>query len=144
MSEQLTEPGLTPEVLQKRVRDTEILISYVLRIGVLLSLVIVVAGLILSFTHHPTYFHSSKELVRLTTVDSGEFPDTIGGVWDGLKEVHGQAIIMVGLILLILTPVVRVAVSILAFVYEHDSKFVIFTTLVLALLILAFFLGAAG
>ena len=50
---------------------------------------------------------------------------------------------MVGLMLLIATPVARVAVSILGFVYEHDRRYVIITSIVLALLILSFVLGKA-
>ena len=48
---------------------------------------------------------------------------------------------MAGLLLLIATPVTRVAVSIFAFVYEKDRVFVIITIIVLSLLLLSFFLG---
>ena len=48
-----------------------------------------------------------------------------------------------GLLLLIATPVLRVAVSIFAFVYEKDKVFVIITSIVLGLLLLSFILGKA-
>jgi uncharacterized membrane protein len=48
---------------------------------------------------------------------------------------------MAGLLLLLATPVLRVAVSILAFIYEKDGIFVMITSIVLALLLLSFVLG---
>jgi len=42
---------------------------------------------------------------------------------------------------LIATPVMRVAVSILVFVYENDRIFILITCVVLALLLLSFLLG---
>ena len=50
---------------------------------------------------------------------------------------------MRGLLLLIATPVVRVAVSILGFVYERDWRYILITSIVLGLLILSFALGRA-
>ena len=49
-----------------------------------------------------------------------------------------------GLLLLILTPVVRVAVSILAFRAQRDRTYVLITSAVLVLLLLSFVLGRAG
>ena len=51
---------------------------------------------------------------------------------------------MAGLILLIATPVARVAVSVLVFVVERDGAFVLITLFVLILLLLSFLLGKAG
>ena len=50
----------------------------------------------------------------------------------------------VGLLVLIATPVLRVAVSILAFWQEGDRKFVLITSVVLALLLASFLLGKVG
>ena len=49
-----------------RTRRVELAISTLLRVGVIASLSIIVAGTILSFVHHPTYVSSSAELARLT------------------------------------------------------------------------------
>jgi uncharacterized membrane protein len=62
-------------------------------------------------------------------------------VFDGLRHGRGQAIVMIGLLILIATPVMRVAVSILGFVYERDAPYFLITVLVLTLLILSFVLG---
>jgi uncharacterized membrane protein len=125
-----------------RVRRVELAISLLLRIGVLSSLAIVVAGAVVSFVRHPQYFTSPAELQRLT--HNATFPHTMRQMWDGLKQGRGQSMIVFGLLLLIATPVIRVAVSILAFAYQRDWRFVIITAVVLALLILSFVLGRAG
>ena len=121
----------------------ESIISMILRAGVIISLIIVVGGLLLSFFHHHEYLHSKPSLQRLTTPGRA-FPRTIAGVLAGMRQMRGEAIIMAGLVLLIATPVLRVAVSIIAFVFEKDRTFVILTTIVLGLLILSFFLGTSG
>jgi uncharacterized membrane protein YfcA len=60
-------------------------------------------------------------------------------VWLGLLVLRPQAVITLGLLLLIATPVVRVAVSIVAFAAEHDRRFVVVTTVVLLILLFSIF-----
>lgn len=50
-------------------------------------------------------------------------------------------IVLAGLLVLILTPVARVAVSVIAFHVQRDRAYVLITSLVLALLILSFAMG---
>ncbi len=71
------------------------------------------------------------------------FPHTIHDVLAGIKDFRGQSIVMIGLLLLIATPVLRVGVSIFAFVYEGDHAYVVITTIVFLLLLLSFVLGKA-
>jgi hypothetical protein len=54
---------------------------------------------------------------------------------------HPRAIIQLGILLLILTPVVRVAFTVLVFLAQRDVKFVAITVFVLAVLLLSL-LGA--
>jgi uncharacterized membrane protein len=135
-------PPLSPES-DERVRRVEIAISNLLRGGVILSLVLVVAGTVMSFLHHPGYVTSTTELERLTRPGAA-FPHTLADVAAGLRAMHGQAVVMVGLLVLVATPVMRVAVSILAFLYQHDRIYAAITTVVLCLLLLSFALGKAG
>jgi len=51
------------------------------------------------------------------------------------------ALVTVGLLLLIATPVARVAVSVLAFIYQKDRVYTLITLAVLCLLLLSFVLG---
>jgi uncharacterized membrane protein len=118
----------------------ELIISFLLRAGVILSLFVIIFGLALSFTHHSDYIHSHGELPQLTG-SARAFPHTLRETWAGTRELRGEAFIVLGLLLLIATPVMRVAVSIVAFLIERDWIFVAITSVVLALLILSFFLG---
>ena len=118
----------------------ELVISFLLRAGVILSLFVIAFGLTLSFTHHRDYIHSRGELPQLTG-SARVFPHTLGETLDGARQFRGEAFIVIGLLLLIATPVMRVAVSIVAFMLERDWIFVTITSVVLALLILSFFLG---
>lgn len=119
------------------------LISWVLRAGVTISLVVVIAGMVITFAHHPDYFRSRPALGALT--DPGtSYPRSIAAVVEGVREGRGQAIVTLGLLLLIATPVARVAVSIAVFVIERDRLYVVITTVVLGLLLLSFILGANG
>jgi len=123
--------------------SAETLISWLLRTGVAVSAALVVVGMTLVFTHHPAYRSSRDALQTLTDVHA-EYPHTLRAVVSSAAHGHGQGIAMLGLLLLIATPVLRVAVSIGLFVREHDATFVAITTTVLLLLLLSFALGAAG
>ncbi|MEI8194487.1 MAG: DUF1634 domain-containing protein [Phycisphaerae bacterium] len=127
----------------EKVHRVEWLISTILRTGVILSLTLIVLGTVLSFVHHPSYVESTAALARLTAQDAPR-SHTLRAVLDGVWQGRGQAIVIAGLLLLIATPIVRVAVSIFAFVYQKDRAFVVITTIVLLLLLLSFFLGKVG
>jgi uncharacterized membrane protein len=124
------------------VRKVELLISNLLRTGVISSLAVVIIGLVVSFVHHPAYLHAEQmsAVASRTSANLHSLPD----LGRSLLELRGEAIIMAGLLLLIATPVMRVAVSIFAFIFERDPIFVVVTTFVLAMLILSFVLGKAG
>jgi uncharacterized membrane protein len=118
-------------------------ISRLLRGGVLLSISVILVGLALSFIHHPQYVSSKTDLVHLT--DAGTvYPHTLGDVFTRVRNARGQAIVMVGLLLLIATPVARVGFSIVAFAIERDRLYVLITAAVLTLLLVSFLIGAAG
>jgi uncharacterized membrane protein len=136
-----TTAALTPA--DPRVHQVELIISTLLRVGVTVSLLVVVLGTIVTFVHHPDYRTSQEQLKRMTHPPA-EFPKTVQEMWTGLREFHGQSIVVLGLMLLVATPIVRVAVSIFAFWYEGDHIFVMITSIVLVLLLLSFLLGKAG
>ena len=110
------------------IRKTELIISGVLRGGVLLSVAVILGGIVdffvLRYTGH---------LLHPT------FPDTLPRVLSGLLAGDAPAIIVAGLLILLATPVMRVAVSILAFAIEEDRTYVIITALVLAILLFSIF-----
>lgn len=121
---------------------TERLISRVLRTGVYTSLTLISAGTLLSFARGG-YGGQPADLARLTG-PGGAFPRTLGWFTHGLATLDGQAVIVAGLLILILTPIVRVTVSLVGFARERDRTYVLITAAVLALLVLSFALGKAG
>ena len=134
---------ILPEADEAEIHRVEQWVSRLLRIGVRLSLAMVILGSIVSFIRHPKYLDDPAQLTRLTH-PSASFPHTLRDVASGLAAFRGQAIVIFGLLMLIATPVLRVAVSIIAFVRAKDRSFAIITTIVLTLLLLSFVLGKAG
>ena len=132
-----------PTKNEELIHKVERAISNILRGGVILSLFLIACGTALSFTHHSEYMHAHSDTARLLN-SKAEFPHTLKETLDGVRSERGQAVVVVGLLVLIATPVIRVGVSIIAFVVEKDAIFVMLTTLVFALLLLSFFLGKAG
>ncbi len=127
---------------EAKVRRVELLISNLLRTGVLLSLVIIVIGTTITFVRHPDYAADARGVPGISP-GGPTYPHTVHDVLIQAARGRGQAIIMLGLLVLLLTPVARVAVSIFAFVYQGDRAFVIITSVVLTVLIISFLLGHA-
>ncbi len=125
-----------------RVLQVEYLISNLLRAGVVLSLAFVIAGTLITFMHHPDYLFTSSALPGLTGLSS-TFPHTLPQVGHDALHFSGPALVILGLLLLIATPVMRVGVSIAAFLFERDRAFTLITFTVLCLLLLSFALGKA-
>jgi uncharacterized membrane protein len=124
-------------------RGTEETISWVLKVGVGASLVLISAGTIRSFLEGEGYRSGTPEISRLIG-PAGAFPRSAAWFLHGLLRFDGQAVIVAGLLLLIATPVIRVAVSMFAFARERDRTYVAITATVLVLLLLSFLLGKAA
>ena len=60
---------------------------------------------------------------------------TISGIVKEALAFHGRGLIQLGLLLLIATPVARVAFSVVAFAMERDRLYVVVTLIVLAVLV---------
>ncbi len=118
----------------------ELWISTLLRVGVSASLALVVAGTLLCFAAHPEYHAAGARFESLVRADAA-FPHSVADVLRGVARMQGPALVMLGLLVLIATPVMRVAISILAFLAQRDRTYVIITSLVLALLLTSFLLG---
>ena len=125
---------------ERRVRQTELAISILLRVGVAISIALILAGTIITFLHHPDYLTSSTAFDSVTGTGAS-FPTTPTAIIHGLAHLEGRAIVMVGLYLLILTPVMRVGVSIIAFAHERDRAFVAITAFVFLMLVGSLLLG---
>ena len=112
----------------------------VLRIGVVLSIAIMLAGMAVAFLHHPEHFSSRPALGALTS-PKAHFPNTLLGVLTDVRHGRGQAIVMAGLLVLIATPVARVALSVVVFVKVRDRLYTAITSAVLLILLISFSVG---
>lgn len=121
--------------------DMESLIALVLRTGVTSSFVLILVGIVLTFLRHPELEEASGSAVSswLTVGHLTSFPDLL----KELAGLRGRAWTTLGLGLLILTPTVRVGVSILGFLRQSDRRFVAITLVVFTALLVSLFLGNA-
>ncbi len=117
----------------------ESIVGALLRAGVMIAASIVVVGGILYLVRYgfdPVHY----------SVFRGEPSDlrTVPGIIRGAAALHRRAIIQLGLLLLIATPVARVAFSVVAFALQRDRTYVAITLIVLAILLYSLSGGAAG
>lgn len=125
----------------------ELLISYVLRAGVLLSAAVILFGVVrLAVTRDTGYapilpHHLPAVLAFHQSSGPGYFPTSPAAV--GREAVAGKpyAIIGLGMLLLIATPVVRVALSVAFFLVQQDWLYVGITVFVLAVLLVSMAVG---
>ncbi|MGV0167961.1 DUF1634 domain-containing protein [Furfurilactobacillus sp. WILCCON 0119] len=117
------------EKISKEMTQVEIMIGEILRIGVIISAVIMLVGFITYGIQGSTGFTNNG------------FPTTMTAIFTGLLSFKSGSIMMLGLFCLILTPVLRVIVSIYAFYVEKDHLYVWITTAVLIILLIALFIG---
>jgi len=104
-------------------------IALLLRTGVLLAAALVAAGGALYLVRHGT------ELVDYRAF-RGERPDlrSVRGVLEGTLGLQGRDVIQLGLLVLLATPVARVAFSVVAFALQRDRLYASVALLVLAIL----------
>ena len=114
----------------KREQQLELLLSNLLKYGVFLASAVVLVGGILYLIRHGAepadyrVFHGVPSEFRS--------PE---GVINAVLAGRGRGIIQLGLLILVATPIVRVAISFLAFLRQRDYVYVVVTLLVLSGLI---------
>jgi uncharacterized membrane protein len=118
----------------------EVVLSQLLRMGVVISAALIFVGILVSLVRHPDYLSDPGTLARLTD-PGGAFPHTMADLGWELGQFRGRAIVTVGLLVLIATPVLRVAVSIAAFAVAREWRFVVITAAVLLVLLVSFLIG---
>lgn len=114
---------------EKDMLDVELAVSRWLRIGVIISAIVIIFGLFLLFIQGSGGYPEDT------------YPTSLPDIFRGTLAFKPYAVITFGLILLILTPVLRVAVSIWVFMREGDKLYVGITSIVLVILIVSFLLG---
>jgi uncharacterized membrane protein len=113
-----------------RDRRMEIILGNLLRTGVMFSAAVVLCGACIYLFRH---WHEAADY-RIFRGEPSDFR-TIPGVIQSVRVGHGRGWIQLGLLLLIATPIVRVAFSIVGFSIERDRLYVGFTCIVLSILL---------
>lgn len=115
----------------------EFIIGVMLLTGVIVATVVVVSGAVLYLLR---YGHAYPDY-SIFRGEPAEFRN-LSGILNAAGHLRSRGIIQLGLVLLIATPVARVAFSIVAFAIERDYLYMFITVLVLAILV--FSLSGAG
>lgn len=115
-------------------KDMEVIIGNLLRGGVLLSTSVVAVGGAIYLIRHgsalPDYKTFQNEPDTLRTVSG-----ILRSVWGG----RGRGIIQLGILILIATPVFRVAFSVVGYLLEKDYLYMCITLLVLGIILFSMF-----
>jgi uncharacterized membrane protein len=108
----------------------ERMIAVVLRTGVLISGSVVFAGGVYYLARHGGETVGYRVFQGQPRVDR-----IVGQIVRGAIAGRAQSVIQLGMLLLIATPILRVAFSLAGFALERDRKYVAITAIVLALLL---------
>ena len=117
-------------------RRMDAVMGRVLQAGVTITAALVLVGGILYLTRHAMpamdyrHFHG----------EPAEY-NTLRGIWEDARALHGRGLIQLGLLVLIATPVARVVFSVYAFLKQRDWTYVVVTAIVLGLLSYSLFFG---
>ena len=106
----------------------ERMVSRVLKVGIALAVALMALGIVLSVF--------DQEGIPSHVVPLADLPSLLG-------DLDPAAFLSLGLIVLIATPFVRVVGSIIAFARERDRRYVLVTSVVLAVMCLSVVLGRA-
>lgn len=106
----------------------ERMVSRVLRAGITVSVALMAMGLVLALF--------DEEGMPSHVVPLADLPSLLG-------ELDSAAYLSLGLLVLIATPFVRVAGSVVTFALERDRRYVLITAVVLAVMCLSVVLGKA-
>ena len=117
----------------------QLIIGWILRGGVAVSMAVVVIGGIVFICRHGHSipdFHAFK--------GTPEFINTPEGVLMGVLHFRGQAIIQLGIGLLIATPILRVVFAAIGFMLEKDRLYTLISIIVLLVIISSMITGRIG
>jgi uncharacterized membrane protein len=111
------------------------ILGIVLRSGVVLSGVIIAIGTMLFVANHSLDDTSAYLSYNPGLIPHGNFPVSLASIATGLGSLDPFSIIELGFLVLLATPVARVALSLLLFAAEKDRMYVYLTAAVLVILL---------
>jgi uncharacterized membrane protein len=120
-------------------RDMQLLLGNVLRAGTVISVSVVFFGGILYLYRHGHAIANYKTFSGIP-----DFVQHFPGILYSAFNLKGQAIIQIGIILLIFTPIMRVIFSTIGFLLEKDYLYTGISLLVLFIIFLSMINGHSG
>lgn len=120
-------------------RDVASLVGRLLRTGVITASVIAFIGGVIYLAVHgaeqPRYtiFNGAPANLR-----------HLRGILDGVLSLNGPAVIQLGVVVLLATPILRIFLSAIAFAMEKDYLYVVITLIVLAVICVGMIGGLGG
>ena len=111
------------------------ILGIVLRSGVILSGLVIAIGTGLFVANHSMDDTSSYLSYNPNMMPHGNFPASLSAIASGLVSLDPASIIQLGFLILLATPVARVALSLFLFAAEKDRIYVYITATVLAILL---------
>lgn len=120
--------------------DIEQIIGQLLRYGVIISIIIAFIGGTLYLFQHG--FEKMPDYTKFKGEASGY--TSLPGILKGLRSFSAGEIIQFGVIVLIATPILRIALSLVAFAVEKDKLYVLITLIVLTIMLGSMFGGIKG
>lgn len=137
----------TPSQKPSNLLRVELIIGNLLRWGVIACALVIASGAFLSVVKPPKEGASlSTFLANLTEgkmVEPAGVPSRIAEFFDVSAYANPYRIVSLGLVLLILLPIIRVAMTLIIFLIERDRFYVGITALVLAVLLFGLAFGKA-
>jgi uncharacterized membrane protein len=112
-----------------------------LRSIVVVAMTVLIAGLVFSATVAPDYFVHRYRQIQLGHLYGRE---SFARIWSNLLAGQPHAVLTLGLFVLTLVPLARVAFCLVLFIKKRDLPYVGFTAYVFVSLIIGFLLGHIG
>ncbi|MEL9990444.1 MAG: DUF1634 domain-containing protein [Thermoproteus sp.] len=118
--------------------ELEDIIGYTLRIGVIISVALILAGLVLLVIKPPAP-HILSQLAEPRSLINTSSISPLAAL-AGTSSLNGLDVILLGLMVLIATPVLRVVFGLIQFARERNVIYVVITSIVLFNLFFAIFI----
>jgi len=113
-------------------------VGNLLRLGVILSVITSLIGFIKLFMEG---FQMPRKYKLLDMGTSSE--KVWSHFWETLCKGDGMAIIQLGILMLIFTPLMRIIFALIGYLKEKDYVYVVISSIVLAIMAVSFFTGYA-
>jgi uncharacterized membrane protein len=113
-------------------------VGNLLRLGVILSVITSLIGFVKLFTE------GFKMPRKYKLLDMGTSSEKVWGhFWETLCKGEGMAIIQLGILMLIFTPLMRIIFALIGYLKEKDYLYVAISSIVLIIMVISFVTGYA-